>query len=393
MFKHLFKLIWNKRRQNFLFLSEIFVSFLVIFALCSMLVYYLINYSKPPGFEYERVWNVRYSNPFKSENKDSLQVFYENIRRNILAFPQVKEVTFTSANFPYSTSHSTTGITFKGQQISMLNFYQVEDDYQKVLNMQVLEGRWFNKSDASGKKAIVINSSMRKKLFGEEAAVGKVIGDYDDKNPMRIIGVVADVKADGDFQPAGPGFYNRMDTTAFNWIDHMLIQVNADADAAFESRLSKKLSQLMKNSDLEIQHLTEMRDAKNGNTVMPMIICLMIAGFLIINVALGLFGVLWYSISQRRAEIGLRMAIGASRSAVSKQLVAEALVLTTLSLAVGVFFAIQFPILHVFNVPALVYIIALLTAMAFVYILVFICALYPGRQAAAIQPAVALHEE
>jgi putative ABC transport system permease protein len=393
MFKHLFKLIWNKRRQNFLFLSEIFVSFLVIFALCSMLVYYLINYSKPPGFEYERVWSIQYSNPFKSENKDSLHLFYENIRRNILAFPQVKHVTFTSGNYPYSTSVSTTGITLKGQQISMLNFYQVGDDYQNLLKMQLLEGRWFNKSDASGRQAIVINSSMKKRLFGEEPAIGKVIGDYDDKNPMRIVGVVADVKADGDFKPAGPGFYNRMDTAAFNWIHHMLIQVNADADAAFESRLSKKLSQLMKNSDLEIQHLIEMRDAKNGNTVMPMIICLMIAGFLIINVALGLFGVLWYSISQRRAEIGLRMAIGASRSAVSKQLVAEALVLTTLSLVLGVFFAIQFPILDVFNLPAMVYVIALLVSMAFVYILVFVCALYPGRQAAAIQPAVALHEE
>ena len=53
----------------------------------------------------------------------------------------------------------------------------------------------------------------------------------------------------------------------------------------------------------------------------------------------------------------------------------------------------QFPLLNVFDLPASVYIIAMLLAIAFIYVLVIICALYPGKQAAAIYPAVALHEE
>ena len=55
--------------------------------------------------------------------------------------------------------------------------------------------------------------------------------------------------------------------------------------------------------------------------------------------------------------------------------------------------AVQFPLLNVFDLPASIYITALLFAIAFIYILVTLCALYPGKQAASIFPAVALHEE
>ncbi len=124
-----------------------------------------------------------------------------------------------------------------------------------------------------------------------------------------------------------------------------------------------------------------------------MIILLIVTGFLIINVALGLFGVLWYNINKRRSEIGLRRAVGASGNSISKQLVGEALVLSTISLLIGSFFAIQFPLMNVFDLATSTYLIAWMLALAFIYVLVIICALYPGRQAAAIYPAVALHEE
>ena len=394
MFKHLIKLIWNKRKQNFLFLSEILISFLVIFALCSMFVYYFLNYSKHNGLQYKQVWSVNYSTPFKSENKDSLSQFYEAIRLQLKSLPQIEELSFSSSNYPYSGSVSSTGLTFNGKVNSMINLYHVENDYAKVFNMELLEGRWFDKSDVSDAKGkMVINATLRKMMFGDSPGLGKSAGDYENKERFKIIGVVADTKADGDYKPVAPAFYKLMDTLAFNWTGNILLKVSPGADATFESKLSKTLASLMKNSDMEIKHLEDMRESKNSETLIPMMICLTIAGFLIINVALGLFGVLWYNISQRRSEIGLRMAIGASKSVIADQLVTETVVMTTLALLVGVFFAIQFPMLNVFNIPALVYLIALLIAVIFIYALVFVCALYPGKQAAAIQPAIALHEE
>jgi len=112
-----------------------------------------------------------------------------------------------------------------------------------------------------------------------------------------------------------------------------------------------------------------------------------------INVSLGLFGVLWYNINKRKGEIGLRRAVGATGRSVSGQLMGESLVLATFSLFVGCFFAVQFPLLNVLDLPAGIYVTAIGLSVLFIYTLVFICSLYPGKQAAAIYPAVALHED
>ena len=109
--------------------------------------------------------------------------------------------------------------------------------------------------------------------------------------------------------------------------------------------------------------------------------------------ALGIFGVLWYNIHKRRGEIGLRRAVGASGMAITRQLVTEAVLLTTLSLVLGSFFAIQFPLLKVFSLPVENYVIAIIFSILFIYALVIVCSLYPGKQAAAIYPADALHED
>lgn len=394
MFRHLFRLIWNKRKHNVLFLSEILVSFLVIFAISSMLVFYYLNYIKPAGFEYNRVWSISYSNPLKTKDKDTLVTFYSQVKSTLSAVPEIKELSFSSHNFPYSNSNSTSGFAYKGKQYNRINFFQVDEGYDKVLSAKVVEGRWFKKEDGIMKSNFtVINSTLKEAMFGNGPAVGKLLGDDEDKNKSKIIGVVQDVKTSGDFWPAGQGMYKMLDSASFEWVGIILIKVADNADAAFESRLSKLMARTIPNSNIEISHLSDMRESKNADTVVPVIICSIIAGFLIVNVALGLFGVLWYNINQRKGEIGLRRAIGASGSSVAGQLVTESLLLATLSLIVGSFFAVQFPLLNVFDLPSSVYFIALLLSVLFIYILVILCSLYPGRQAAAIHPAIALHEE
>jgi len=393
MFKHLFKLIWNKRKQNFLFLSEILVSFLVIFAVFSFLTYYYQNYSKPLGFEYKSVWAISYDNGLLTKNHDSLATFYDNLRKSLKAMPQVEEVTYVSSNFPYSNSNMSTGVHQNGRNFDYVNNYQVGPDYEKVWKVSLLGGRWFLPEDAVAKnKSIIINETLEKKIFGNASAVGQLLGNYDDKEKMKVIGVIQDIKANGDYLPAGSAMFSRLDTGDMKYTHFVMLKVRDNADATFESHLYKFMATSVKNA-VEIQHLDEMRDSKNEVTTTPMIIFVIIAGFLIINVALGLFGVLWYNINKRRSEIGLRRAIGASGSSVSYQLVMEAMILATMSLLVGCFFAIQFPLLSVFNIPASVYIVAMLLSVLFIYLLVFACSLYPGKQAAGIHPAIALHEE
>lgn len=386
--------MWNKRKQNFLLLSEILISFLVIFALSSFLVYYFQNYRKPAGVDHERVWSVVYDNRHLTKNVDSAILFHDNLEKSLKSMPQIKEVAYTSPNFPYSESNMNTNLNLDDRQIYSVNRYVAGMDYNKVLNMKLVEGRWFKPEDKVAiAKPIVINETLKAEAFGNKSAVGKYLNNHDQTNRLKVIGVVQDVKVNGDYLPAGKAMYNQMDTTDVKWNSFILLKVNETADANFESKLYKFLGQTFNNARVEITYLNDLRDSKNEITIIPMIIFMIVAGFLIINVALGLFGVLWYNISRRRSEIGLRRAIGASGSSVSGQLVSESLILATLSIIVGAFFAIQFPLLNVFDVPASVYIYAILLSITFIYLLVIACSLYPGRQAAAIDPATALHEE
>ncbi|MEO8414289.1 MAG: ABC transporter permease [Ginsengibacter sp.] len=390
MIRHLFKLIWNKKKQNFLLITEMLVSFIVIFAVFTLLVFFYRNYKQPMGFDYENVWAVKFERPPGIQSNDSLKLYYETVSNLLHSMPQIKYVSFTSGNFPFSPSSNNNSVSYlKNNTVS--NFYIVQDDYADALNLKILEGRWFNKTDGISKdQPVVINKTLQEELFNNEDPLGKILGEA--PNTMKITGVVTDFKDKGDYRPLPQGLFVRMDTSNYRFIGTLLINVQPNTDAAFESKLFKSLSNVM-GSTIEIVHLTDQRKSINRITLVPMIILIIVAGFLIINVALGLFGVLWYNISLRRGEIGLRRAVGASGNDVSKQLVGEALMLSTFAIIIGSFFAVQFPLLNVFNLPSNIYLIALLLSIVFIYLLVIICALYPGKQAAAIYPAVALHED
>jgi putative ABC transport system permease protein len=293
MFKHLFKLTWNKKKQNFLLITEILVSFLVLFAVFSLLVYYYQNYKKPMGIDYENVWVANYSNAYKTDNTDSLTLFYETLRNTVKSMPYVKEISFTSENVPFSNSTDGDGLVYNNTR-EQVDVFSVEDSYLNVLNLKLLEGRWFNRQDAVSKEIpIIINETLRQRLFGNDHAIGKAVSfDHDEKRKVMVIGVVEDEKVKGDYVKVDPATFVRLDTGSFHWLGNILIKVSADADAAFEGRLYKTLANAMKNSDVEIEHLHNKRESKNYFALVPMIVLLMVSGFLIVNVAMGIFGVM-----------------------------------------------------------------------------------------------------
>ena len=392
MFRHLFKLVWNKKKQNFLLMTEILLSFLVMFTIFTFLVYYYQNYYRPRGIKYENVWAINYSAQLGMTDGDSLSRYNSSLEQLIKSMPPVEAVTLTGQNFPFTPISVGTYVSYNKSPRLQANAYLTEDSYKDLLGVIVEEGRWFSKEDdAAAQKPVVINATLKEALFGKEHAVGKSIVQNDDH--VRIVGVVADLKDRSDYQAPENGIFTRLDTASQPRLGAILVKVKPGTDAVFEGRLYNAVSHAMGNTSINIRHLSGMLHDRNSLMLVPMIILMVVAGFLVINVALGLFGILWYNIHKRRGEIGLRRAVGASGNSISKQLVGEALVLSTVSLAVGTFFAIQFPLLHVFNLPAGVYLVALVLSVAFIYLLVVICAVYPGKQAAAIYPAVALHED
>jgi len=143
MIRHLFKMIWNKKKQNALLISEMLISFLVLFAVFTLLVFNYQNYRKPMGFNYENVWLVSYNNAVKTNNPDSLTLFYETLRQTIKSMPQVKEISFVSDNVPFSNNTSQTGFTRQKKHIDHLNLYFAEDSYAAVLGINMKEGRCY----------------------------------------------------------------------------------------------------------------------------------------------------------------------------------------------------------------------------------------------------------
>jgi putative ABC transport system permease protein len=294
------------------------------------------------------------------------------------------------------------GAFFHKNSSVLASFYQVDEDFASVMRFNITEGRWFNQQEQNSPyNNIVITQSLRDALFKDEPVIGKIVAGMsgDEKNPRnRIVGVIEAYKKGGEYSEDTPGSleYRHLENVAdsanvpFNTV---LIRVKPGVTSAFEEKLMKQANQIAKGWTLEIKSMGEMRTSHNKVALIPLIVFSVICGFLIINVALGLFGVLWYNINRRISEIGLRRAIGAASGQVYGQFIGEVLVLATFGVVLGIFIAAQFPLLQVFGVQTKVYLAAMGGAVVIIYALAASCAAYPSRQASKIAPAIALHEE
>lgn len=393
MIRHLFKLIWNRKKSNFLLITEIFFCFLVLFGVLSLVTYNVRNYTKPLGFEHEDVWLVtmRPNSDSIAENRQQLEQVLQRVR----AFPEVEHAAFTSSNAPFAFSQMSNNLSYGNVKDLQADNYDVHDDYDKVMRLNITEGRWFGPQDnASHHSPIVINKMLKEKLFGQEEAVGKLIPMNDTTNYV-VVGVTDYFRASSEFAAEDPAYFNRINmekSPDFFW-NELLVRVKPGTGVAFEERMVKQIGSIGKNWTVEVSTLEKMRQNKAKLTLAPLIALGLVCGFLIFNVALGLFGVLWHNISRRNGEIGLRRALGAASTQIYWQFIGEVLVLATFGLLLGTFFAVQFPLLQVFQVESEVYFIALLSAVSIIYLLTAVCSFYPSRQAASIHPAMALHEE
>jgi putative ABC transport system permease protein len=388
--------MWNQKRKNLGLLTEVFFSFLVIFAVFTFLVHNFQRYQESTGFSYERVWTIRFS---PNREKDMTQETHDaqvaaqlrQIDQVIKNYPEFEAYTFSSGNLPYTGNRHLVGMTYEGKETNPY-VYATDERFPEVMKVSVEQGKWFSAADAAqeGIIPIVINRQFREYYFGDDNPLGKRMVNEDEATTHVVVGVIDNFKQQGEFSKTHPAFFiPRGDdpTTA------MLIKVKPGTDAAVESRLFDDIQQITKGWTIDIRYMDDLRRLVLMETWIPSLLFLIICGFLIFNVALGLFGVVWQNINKRKQEIGVRRAMGATKLGIRGQIIGEIAVLATLSLILGVFFAVQFPLLKVFNLPASVYIIAILMAIVFIYLIVFICSFYPSLLAARLHPAVALHEE
>ncbi|MBL7782917.1 MAG: ABC transporter permease [Saprospiraceae bacterium] len=385
MFQHILKLIWKKKKSNFLMMLEIFVSFLILFAVWSLSVYTYRNYATPTGLSVDRVWTV-YLN-FNTENDTLRQQYRDLVSRYLKGVPEVEHFSFTSSNMPFSFSSSNRQFSYEGKTV-LSEVMFVGDDYPAVMGMSFGPGRWFQPNDTiGGFVPIVITQCLATSLFGTEDPVGKTIKD--EESTKKVVGVAPYFRHKSSYQ----SIENCSFQPVSKWDSDLLLKVSASATADFEARLARSIEQLGKDWTVEVQHMDDMRDTQDNTIEIPILILFVICAFLVFNVGLGMFGVLFQNISRRKGEIGLRRAIGATERQIQSYFIGETVVIAGFGLALGVFFAIQLPLLRVFDVEAGVYLWGIALALVSVLLISMLCAFYPSRQAARIYPAEALHEE
>ncbi|MPR36124.1 ABC transporter permease [Salmonirosea aquatica] len=398
MLRHLFKLIWNKKGSHSLLIIEIWASFMVLFGVLSLIVYNISNYLEPIGFEYENVWVLDLNN-----NQDTTAIAEKNnqIMQRIRSYRQVESATRMSSNTPFSANTMNNSINYH-KVSTMADNYYTDEEFSKTLDLPLLAGRWYRPEDRVSKSVpVVINKKLQDKLFGDENPLGKVLGERNyetekkeegQKTTQRVVGVVDKFKAKGEYMSDNPAIFMLFDKDD-QWNKNILIKTKPGTDATFEAKLVKDLAAMVPGWSIEVSYLTESRANRHNLVLVPVIIFLIISVFLLTNVALGLFGILNLNIARRRSEIGLRRAMGATESRVTTQFLGEMWVLAAFSILLGLLFAVQFPLLNVFDFAAGVYIVAILAAVVIIFVIVTLCAWYPSQQAARIHPATALHEE
>jgi putative ABC transport system permease protein len=401
MIRHVLTLMWNRRWANALLILEIFLAYVVLFAVGTICTSLWENYRQPLGFGYDNVWEVNFSSG--TQSMAERYITFEQVLARLRATQGVVAVAPTGSNTPFSFNDSRTSLEISTEAgeperpINDINFYFVGPELREVVGLKLTAGRWFDQRDvAQGTHPpMVINEQLQRALYPNgESAVGKIL-PLNGEEKQRIIGVISDYRTDGELSEVHHAMFSPLmpADTATHEVRTLLVRVAPGSGAALEKRISDDIRRIGPGWTSTIRTLDERHSSQLKQVITRPLLLVVMSVFLLINVALGLFGVLWLAISARRAELGVRRALGASAGAISRLIVGETLALTTFGLVLGLLVAVQFPLLGAFAVPAGVYITAMGLAAVGLYILALVCALYPSQLAASIQPAVALREE
>ncbi len=404
MIRHIIKLIWNRKKSMSLLVAEIFLSFIVAFVACDMLISGILNYTRPLGFDYRNLWDVRFEStvgePFGklgTENATKYRLLLDEIK----AFPEVIGADFIIGNIPYSnfrinsTFEHQGGTTYSGVSY-------VGDEFLETMRLTLVEGRWFEPEDkAMAEEAMVIDETIKERAFGDNSAIGEKFQDptegeqNQERSKYNIIGVVKTVRPRGELNdPEGEVFLREPWDDSSHIPIAAMVRVKEGTSVSFELELQRRLSSLAPDINFRIVPLSEARENKLLEMATAIFTPLVIAIFLLFNVGLGLFGIFWQSISRRRGEIGLRRALGADSRIIPFQIWGETLALGTLAILAGIPIIVNLAVLGISkSMGSGIFFLSLVCAGGLIYLILTICAIYPSLLAARIQPAEALHNE
>jgi len=333
--------------------------------------------------------------------------FYRQLIERLRALPGVSNASVVF-QLPLSGSGATTGLTIEGQATNPSDrpngiIHMVDPEYFRTMRIPLVKGRAFTeRDDLNSAPVLIINSALARQYFPNDDPIGKRLAPgfstlpmNDDGPGMReIVGVVADVKHQNLHGPAQPEFYfpqAQMPTSA------MTVVVRAAADArALQSAVRGLVQSLDKNAP--VYSVRTLEELIGGAVAAPRFNTLLLGVFAavaLILTAVGLYGVISYSVAQNTRQIGIRVALGAQPGSVFKLIVGQGTLLTLVGIVIGLVAAYGLTRL----MSGLLYGVAATDPWTFVGVSVllmfvaFLACYLPARRATRIDPVVALRYE
>src|SRR4051812_21853891 len=294
-----------------------------------------------------------------------------------------------------------------GQPAENVDYYQtVTLDYLKTMGIPVVKGRGFDPADVSGAPVMLVNETLEKTFFTfrKLEAIGQRVNVFtgrppNNTTPFTIVGVVRDVKQGGMASKTGTELYFLSEQgprlTGFSPSSMNLVVRSAIPEDA----LARQIQQAVRAQDpsLPIVKMRTMDQVFADAAARPRFLAELLAifaGLALALAAIGTYGILSYSVSERTKEIGIHMALGATRGSVLGMILAQGLRLTIIGLVAGL--AASFGLTRLLQ--AQLFDVkptdpATLTGVAvFIAVVAFIACYVPAQRATRVDPMVTLRE-
>jgi putative ABC transport system permease protein len=278
------------------------------------------------------------------------------------------------------------------------NFIAVSPEYFRALGTPVIEGRAFTERDNSeSARVVVISRTLARNLFQNESAIGKrlqLINPEQSNEWREIVGVVGDVRYSGLDDSNVPTVYTPFAQTPFIW-NYLMIRTSIAPET-----LTQSVRQAINSVDpsLEAADFQTMDQLLTASVAQPRFYTLLLGGFAILALllaAVGIYGVMAYTVSQRTQEIGVRMALGARQWNVLMLVLQQGMILTFLGIGLGLIAAFWLMRLMrnlLFEVRVTDF--YTFAVISFLLAVISLLACYiPARRAMKVDPIVALRYE
>ncbi len=358
--------------------------------------------SVDPGFNPAGALTAQIPLSQRKYPEDSQRVaFYTQLIEKVAALPGVQAAGAAMVT-PLSGNDFVLGFRIEGRppypagSEPDTNYYSVTPGYFKAMGIPLLRGRLFTERDTKdAPRVIIINETMAKRFFPGEDPIGKRL--HVTMGPVlyrEIVGIVGDVKHYSLDQEAKAQTYEPYAQQPFSGMT--LVARTSGDPAGLSSAIRGEVLKIDK--ELPISNVKTLEQYLSTSIAQQRFSVLLLGIFAAVAMALacvGIYGVLSYSVTQRRREIGVRMALGAARRDVLRLVVGHAMLLTLIGVAIGL--GAAFALTRVMS--TLLFGVSATDPMTFGLIallliaVALLAALVPARRATKVDPMVALRCE